>query len=103
MLENSTYSIVIPLEQGLRPLFVVAVVRELRFYCHSIRTRIKTLCAPEWDTYFLPCRLSRRFEFGKVWAKQFISSFFYFKILEKPTCLHENACKPSVYRGCAVL
>ena len=41
------------------------------------------LTLQEWDTSFLPCRLSRRFEFGKVWAKQFISSFFYFKIFGK--------------------
>ncbi len=37
------YSIVIPLEQGLRPLnLAVDISRHGEFYCHSIRTRIKT-------------------------------------------------------------
>ena len=35
-------SIVIPLEQGLRLLIGCLAQDFLKFYCHSIRTRIKT-------------------------------------------------------------
>ena len=35
-------SIVIPLEQGLRPTVDYCKVTNFVFYCHSIRTRIKT-------------------------------------------------------------
>ncbi len=40
---QSLYSIVIPLEQGLRPYIMVSCIIKYLFYCHSIRTRIKTL------------------------------------------------------------
>ncbi len=37
-----SYSIVIPLEQGLRRCGAGVVFVVIEFYCHSIRTRIKT-------------------------------------------------------------